>query len=105
MICLLLHYLLSFVTVTSSAHQRFLCCIISPSATISVPRSVRVRRYYGPPPPRGGVHLVTVPQGVAGDCLPWGGEGQVGGTVPGVTPTRRGRGVVVVMRDTGGGYL
>ena len=24
-------------------------------------------------------HLVTVPQGVVGDSLPWGGEGQGGG--------------------------
>ena len=76
----LLHCLLSFVTVTSSAHQRFLCCVISSSAAISVPHSVRVRRYYGP---RGVVdrHLVTVPQGVVGDRLPWGGEGQGGGRV------------------------
>ena len=32
--------------------------------------------------PRGGVgdrHLVTIPQGVAGDRLSWGGEGQGGG--------------------------
>ena len=49
MIFILLHYLLSFVTVTSSAHQRFLCRMISSSAAISVPHSVRVRRYYGPP--------------------------------------------------------
>ena len=48
MIFILLHYLLSFVTVTSSAH-RFLCCVISSSAAISVPHSVRVRWY--PPPP------------------------------------------------------
>ena len=48
MIFILLHYLLSFVTVTSSAHQLFLCCVISSSAVISVPHSVRVRRYYGP---------------------------------------------------------
>ena len=27
----------------------------------------------------GGRHLVTVPQGVVGDRLPWGGERQVGG--------------------------
>ena len=33
-------------------------------------------------PREGGVgdrHLVTVPQGVVGDCLPWGGERQGGG--------------------------
>ena len=24
----------------------------------------------------GDTHLVTVPQGVVGDCFPWGGEGQ-----------------------------
>ena len=41
MIFILLHYLLSFVTVTSSAH-RFLCCVISSSAAISVPHSVCV---------------------------------------------------------------
>ena len=80
MIFILLQYLLSFVTVTSSAHQRFLCCVILSSAAISVPHSVRVQRYYSPP---GGVvgdrHLVTAPQGVAGDRLPWGGEGQGGG--------------------------
>ena len=27
----------------------------------------------------GDCHLVTVPQGVVGDRLPWGGEGQGGG--------------------------
>ena len=27
----------------------------------------------------GGRHLVTVPQGVVGDCLPWGGEQQGAG--------------------------
>ena len=81
MIFILLHYLLSFVTVTSSANKRFLCCVISSSAAISVPHSVRVRRYYGLPGGGGGRHLVTVPQGVAGDHLPWGGEGQGGGRV------------------------
>ena len=49
MIFILLHYLLSFITVTSSAHQRLSCCVISSSAAISVPHNVRVRRYYGPP--------------------------------------------------------
>ena len=82
MIFIWLHYLLSFVPVTSSAHQHFLCCVISSSAAISVPHSVRVRRHYGP---LGGMvgdrHLVTVPQGVVGDHLPWGGEGQGGGRV------------------------
>ena len=118
MIFILLHYLLSFVTVTSSAHQCFLCRVISSSAAISVPHSVRVRRYYGPPgggggpslgdrppgggggpsslgwgrtrggegyygPPGGGggPSLGDRPQGVAGDRLPWGGEGQGGGRV------------------------
>ena len=34
----------------------------------------------GPPPGGGGGrHLATVPQGVVGDHLPWGGEGQGGG--------------------------
>ena len=68
MIFMLLHYLLSSVAVTSSAHQRVLCRLISSSAAISVPHSVRVRRYYSPP--GGGVgdrHLVTVPQGVGKD--------------------------------------
>ena len=78
MIFILLHYLLSFVTVTSSAHQRFLCCVISSSAAISVPHTVRVRLYYGPPGVVGDRHLVTVPQGLAGDRLPLGGEGQGG---------------------------
>ena len=34
--------------------------------------------------PRGLVgdrHLVTIPQGMAGDCLPWGGEEQGGARV------------------------
>ena len=34
--------------------------------------------------PQGGVgdrHLVTIPQGVVGDCLPWGGERHGGGRV------------------------
>ena len=38
--------------------------------------------YGGGAVPQGGVgdrHLVTVPQRVAGDCLPWGGERQGGG--------------------------
>ena len=81
-IFILLHYLLSFVTLTSSAHQRFLCCVISSSAALSVPHSVCVRRYYGFPGGGGGGggrHLATVPRGVAGDRLPWGGEGQGGG--------------------------
>ena len=30
---------------------------------------------------KGGRHLATVPQGVAGDCLPWVGAGQGGGRV------------------------
>ena len=67
MIFILLHYLLSFVTVTSSAHQRFLCCVISSSAAISVPHSVRVWRYYGPPGGCGGPSL--------GDRPPGGGRG------------------------------
>ena len=79
MIFILLHYLLSFVSVTSSAHQRFLCRVISSSAAISVPHSVRVWRYSGPLGVVGDRHLVTVPQGVVGDRLPWGGEGQGGG--------------------------
>ena len=35
--------------------------------------------------PQGGVgdrHLVTIPQGVVGDRLPWGGERQGGGVPP-----------------------
>ena len=38
--------------------------------------------YGGSAVPQGGVgdgHLVTVPQGLVGDCLPWGGERQGGG--------------------------
>ena len=46
-LCTPTFFMLSFVTVTSSAHQRFLCCVISSSAAISVPHSVRVRWYYG----------------------------------------------------------
>ena len=40
--------------------------------------------YGGSAVPQGGLgdrHLVTVPQGVAGDRLPWGGERQGGGGV------------------------
>ena len=43
--------------------------------------------------PRGGVgdrHLVTVPQGVVGDRLPWGGEGQGGGVGLQVVPPPKG---------------
>ena len=67
MIFILLHYLLSFVTVTSSAHQRFLCCVVLSSTAISVPHSVRVQRYYGPLGGGGGPSL--------GDCPPGGGGG------------------------------
>ena len=67
MFFILLHYLLSFVTVTSSVHQRFLCCVISSFAAISVPHNVRVRRYHGPPGGGGGPSL--------GDRPPWGGGG------------------------------
>ena len=65
------------LTVTSSAYQSFLCFGTSFSAAISVPHSVRVRWWYGPW--GGGGHLATIPEGVAGDRLPWGGEGQRGG--------------------------
>ena len=81
MIFILLHYLLSFVTVTSSAHQRFLCCVISSSAAISVPHSVRVQRYYGPLGGGGGPSLGDRPPGGGGgpSFLGWGrtrgGEG------------------------------
>ena len=40
--------------------------------------------YGGSAVPQGGVgdrHLVTIPQGVVGDRLPWGGERQGGGRV------------------------
>ena len=46
---------------------------------ISVPANVRVRWWCSPPGGVGDRHLVTVPQGVMGDRLPWGGEGQGGG--------------------------
>ena len=74
MIFILLHYLLSFVTVTSSAHQRVLCCVVSSSATISVPHSVRVRRYYGLPGGGGGLSLGDRPPGGGGgpSSLGWG---------------------------------
>ena len=82
MIFILLHYLLSFVTVTSSAHQRFLCRVISSSAAISVPHSVRVRRYYGPPGGGGGPSLGDRPPGGDGgpSSLGWGRTR--GGRVP-----------------------
>ena len=81
MIFILLHYLLSFVTVTSSAHQlsyavlfrllpQFLCPTVCVYGGTMVPRGVVGDR-----------HWVTVPQGVVGDRLPWGGEGQGGGRV------------------------
>ena len=77
MIFILLHYLLSFLTVTSSAHQRFLCCVVSSSAAISVPHSVRVRRYYGPPGGGGGPSLGDRPPGGGGgpSSLGWGRTG------------------------------
>ena len=83
MIFILLHYLLSFVTVTSSAYQHFLCCVISSSAAISVPHSVRVRRHYSPPGGGGGLSLGDRPPGGGGgpSSLGWGrtrgGEGTV----------------------------
>ena len=43
--------------------------------------------------PKGGVgdrHLVTIPQGVVGDRLPWGGERQGGGRVPDAACTQHG---------------
>ena len=82
MIFILLHSLLSFVTVTSSAHQRFLCRVISSSAAISVPHSVRVRRYYGPPGGGGGPSLGDRPPGGGGgpSSLLWGRTGGGGGT-------------------------
>ena len=49
-----------------------------------VPANVRVR--WGCGPPGGGVgdrHLVTIPQGVVGDRLPWGGERHGGVRVEG----------------------
>ena len=67
MIFILLHYLPLFFTVTSFAHQCFLCCVISSSAAIFVPHTARVRRYYGPQRGGGGPSL--------GDGLPWGGGG------------------------------
>ena len=74
MIFILLHYLLSFLTVTTSAHQRFLWCVVSSSTAISVPHSVRVRRYYGPPRGGGGPSLGDRPPGVGGgpSSLGWG---------------------------------
>ena len=74
MIFILLHYLLSFVTATSSAHQRFLCCVISSSAAISVPHSVCVQRYYGPLGVGGGPSLGDRPPGGGGgpSSLGWG---------------------------------
>ena len=84
MIFILLHYLLSFVTVTSSAHQHFLCCVISSSAAISVPHSVRARRYYGPPGGGGGPSLGDRPPGGGGgpSSLGWGRTKGGGGTLP-----------------------
>ena len=77
MIFILVHYLLSFVTVTSSAHQRVLCCVISSSAAISVPHSVRLRRYYGPPGGGRGPSLGDRPPGGGGgpSSLGWGRTG------------------------------
>ena len=74
MIFILLHYLLSFLTVTSSAHQRFLCCVISSSTAISVPHSVPVRCYYGPLGGGGGPSLGDRPPGGGGgpSSLGWG---------------------------------
>ena len=46
--------------------------------------------YGGGAVPQGGVgdrHLVTIPQGVVGDRLPWGGERQGGGYCASVTAT------------------
>ena len=43
--------------------------------------------------PQGGVgdrHLVTVPQGVVGERLPWGGERQGAGGVPVLPPAEQG---------------
>ena len=48
-------------------------------AAISVPANVRVRWWCGPPGGVGDRHLATVPQGVVGDRLSWGGERQGGG--------------------------
>ena len=87
MIFILLHYLLSFVTVTSYAHQHSLCCVISSFAAIFVPYNVRVRRstvcvYGSTTVPRvvvGGRHLVTVPQGVGGNVFPGWGRTRGGG--------------------------
>ena len=84
MIFILLHYLLSFVTVTSSANKRFLCCVILSSAAISVPHSVHVRRYYGPPGGCGGPSLGDRPLGGGGglSSLGWGRtRGGEGGSV------------------------
>ena len=87
---ILLHYLLSFVTVTSSAHQRFLCRVISSSAAISVPHSVRVQQYYRPPGGGGGPSL--------GDRPPGGG----GGTVfPGVGKDKGGGGYLFLRYNPG----
>ena len=74
MIFIFLHYLLSFVTVTSSAHQRCLCSVISSSAAISVPHRVRVWRYYGPLGDGGGPSLGDRPPGGGGgpSSLGWG---------------------------------
>ena len=53
---------------------------------LSLPRAPSPPRVYGGGAvPQGGVgdrHLVTIPQGVVGDRLPWGGERQGGGGVP-----------------------
>ena len=86
MIFILLHYLLSFVTVASSAHQRFLCRVISSSAAISVPHNVRVRRDCGPPGGGGGPSLGDRPPGGGGgpSSLGWGRTR--GGRVHGLTP-------------------
>ena len=81
MIFILLHCLLSFVTVTSFAHQRFLCCVVSSSAAISAPHIVSVVRFCGPLGGGGGPSLGDRPQGDGGDCLPWDGEGQEGGRI------------------------
>ena len=90
MIFILLHYLLSFVTVTSSAHQCFLCRVISSSAAISVPHSVRVRWYYGPPGGGGGPSLGDRPPGGGGgpSSLGWGRTRGGGGLVTGLQGER-----------------
>ena len=84
MIFILLRYLLSFVTVTSSAHQRFYALLFRLLPQFLCPT---VCVYGGTTVPRGVVgdrHLVTIPQGVVGDRLPWGGEGEGGGGVLGI---------------------